>query len=478
MKKILVIFFVANSLLFSLVTLDDDDEEEIEEVTEVVEEASSKEEVQKPAVISPAVISKETKENSEPWYKTIQFSGMIRWRPEVRKNVLFQSGTTENWVAQKAWLTFSKTFKDKSKAVIRLQDVRVWGGQRSSKAATDTGAEQQAVDVREAYVDLKNLLGSPFDLQVGRQRLFYGEQRLLGHLDWANVGRSFDAVRLKYNIPQTNSLHIFGAIVQEGKSLDLNNASANTTESNFGGIYNTFKGLGALHIDTYAFTRINADNTDLESIHTVGTRITNKTLGKKTARSVNYDYALEAALQFGKFNNQNIEAYAAALLAGYTLDLGIKIRFGIEVSAASGDKDPNDNKYQTFNQLYAVPHFIYGIQDLISWQNMASAGPNLKLIFKERMSLTLSYLYFQRIETSDAWYKLPGGTSTNLSAAALGDSKELYHEADVMFIWQAREFLNLHIGYAIAYAGTGIFDSKNVDVRLSHWSYLMTTIQF
>ncbi len=481
MKKILITLFFINSAIFAQPLFLDDKEETTKPVktakpVETKKEASTRVEPRQTATT--ARPAKATKADAEPWYKTIKFSGMIRWRPEVRENVLFRSGSTESWVAQKAWLTFSKTFQDKSTAVIRLQDVRVWGGQASSGAATDTATEQQAVDVREAYINLKDFLGSPIDVQIGRQRIFYGEMRLLGHLDWANVGRSFDAVRFKYDIPQTNSLHVFGSIIEEGNSLDLNNASANTNERSFGGIYNTFKGLGFMHIETYGFARHNADDPRSESIYTVGTRITNRTRGKKPPKGVNFDYALETAYQFGKFNNQNIEAYAGALLAGYTFDAGIKIRLGAEVSVASGDKDANDNKYQTFNQLYAVPHYIYGIQDLISWQNMASAGPSLKFIFVPGMSLTMSYLYFQRLETSDAWYKLPGGTATNLTAAELGSSEELYHEGDILFIWQAREYLNLHLGYAIAYAGKGVADSANTDRMTSHWGYMMTTIKF
>ena len=61
----------------------------------------------------------------EKWYDSVKISGMIRVRPEVKENFNFDDSQRYNFVGQKLWLTAEKEFKDKSKIVITLQNVRV-----------------------------------------------------------------------------------------------------------------------------------------------------------------------------------------------------------------------------------------------------------------------------------------------------------------------------------------------------------------
>ena len=74
------------------------------------------------------------------------------------------------------------------------QDAQVWG--RNSKP--DAPPYEDTFDVRQAYVEIGGVEDSKFGLRVGRQELYFGEQRLIGHLNWTNTARSFDAVRASY----------------------------------------------------------------------------------------------------------------------------------------------------------------------------------------------------------------------------------------------------------------------------------------
>jgi len=40
----------------------------------------------------------------------------------------------------------------------------------------------------------------PVSLKVGRQELSYGEERLVGAFAWNNIGRVFDAVKVRWQI--------------------------------------------------------------------------------------------------------------------------------------------------------------------------------------------------------------------------------------------------------------------------------------
>src|SRR5687767_15798168 len=50
--------------------------------------------------------------------------------------------------------------------------------------------------IRQAYVEFGKAEAPMVSLRVGRQELFFGEQRLVGHLNWTNTARTFDAARV------------------------------------------------------------------------------------------------------------------------------------------------------------------------------------------------------------------------------------------------------------------------------------------
>jgi hypothetical protein len=55
---------------------------------------------------------------------------------------------------------------------------------------------EDTIDMRQAYVEFGKVETPSIVLRVGRQELVFGEQRLIGHLNWTNTARSFDAARL------------------------------------------------------------------------------------------------------------------------------------------------------------------------------------------------------------------------------------------------------------------------------------------
>jgi hypothetical protein len=106
---------------------------------------------------------------------------------------------------------------------VNFQDARVWGGSTpasvgDNRAQTFAGAGNTITPgqgttipaqttLREGWFMLKKL---PLDakLQVGRQILAYGDQRLLGGANWTPNGLSFDGARLMID-RDTYNLHFF-----------------------------------------------------------------------------------------------------------------------------------------------------------------------------------------------------------------------------------------------------------------------------
>ena len=52
--------------------------------------------------------------------------------------------------------------------------------------------------MHQAYLVLGNAKQFPISAKVGRQELSYGDERLVGAFDWNNIGRVFDAAKLRY----------------------------------------------------------------------------------------------------------------------------------------------------------------------------------------------------------------------------------------------------------------------------------------
>ena len=77
---------------------------------------------------------------------------------------------------------------------VQAQDARVEG-----RNGVTTGAPfRDQFDLRLAHVDVGAFEKSRFAVRGGRQELAFGDQRLVGHGNWLNTARSFDAVRAVY----------------------------------------------------------------------------------------------------------------------------------------------------------------------------------------------------------------------------------------------------------------------------------------
>src|SRR6185503_19633481 len=72
---------------------------------------------------------------------------------------------------------------------VQAQDARV-----AKKNGTVAAPFKATIDLRMAYADLGAATGRA-TVRLGRQELVFGEQRLVGHVSWANAARTFDGAR-------------------------------------------------------------------------------------------------------------------------------------------------------------------------------------------------------------------------------------------------------------------------------------------
>ncbi|HSH95134.1 MAG TPA: alginate export family protein, partial [Roseimicrobium sp.] len=74
-------------------------------------------------------------------------------------------------------------------------------GRHSSTTGDDRNPNPESdgpMDLHQAYVTIGNHKEFPLSVKVGRQELSYGDERLVGAFAWNNIGRTFDAAKLRW----------------------------------------------------------------------------------------------------------------------------------------------------------------------------------------------------------------------------------------------------------------------------------------
>lgn len=124
-----------------------------------------------------------------------RFEGKVelRWRFEFRDNADLQPANDfDQFLAQRIRAHLRVQIHPHLSAYVQGQDVWLFG------AESDTIIHNLGTNLHQAYLDWTPGGSEHWELRAGRQELIYGEERLLGAFGWDNVGRSFDAARLRY----------------------------------------------------------------------------------------------------------------------------------------------------------------------------------------------------------------------------------------------------------------------------------------
>ena len=119
--------------------------------------------------------------------------GEFRERAEGLVNSGFVDGRDDLYYLSRFRFNATATGKAMA-ATVQLQDARV-----GNKSVGPTGTPFTAsFDLRQAFVDVngKRVGSTQIGARLGRQEIAFGDQRLVGHANWINSGRTFDAARV------------------------------------------------------------------------------------------------------------------------------------------------------------------------------------------------------------------------------------------------------------------------------------------
>jgi hypothetical protein len=459
----------------------------------------------KSTAVPPVEKKKETKEKSllTFWDDRLIFDIEERMREESRENNRdFNRGIRDN--NDGSWLINRFRIGLGIKPVSWL---RLYGqGQDSREAFSPrpnipgvAGAEgDDEFDLRQAYVLLGDVKKFPLLLTVGRQSISYGDSRLVADSRWNNFGRTFDAIRLRFEKPhywfETFAMRPVQIIRHEFDSSD-------SADNFFGGYFST--DLAPIQMtDFYVYYQhkdgnqpeLNPTNTvdpqgfwngPAARFATIGARV------KSKPDSLNgWDYSAEAAYEVGdayettlSSPRSDLSAFALNLAGGYTAkEIHWKPRLGLEYDFASGDNNPNDANSESFRNLFPSNHDKYGFMDEFSWRNIHDLRFQFNVKPIKKLDLEFDYHAFWLANTHDFWYRSNGlsplrvKTPDGRDVRTIGASNFAGQEIDLTATYELNRFFRVQTGYSHFFAGQYLVDTGTHSD--ANFGYVMTTFSF
>lgn len=389
------------------------------------------------------------------------------------ERIRFRGGYTESWWSVLAEGRSSLAQSDERSAYANSPAVP------GTVKRKGDGPESDTIDLHQAFATLGNLKEFPLALKVGRQELSYGEERLIGAFAWHNIGRVFDAAKLRWQTAWfAADFFTSRVVIPEDQVFNVNN-----DYDWFSGLYATSTNLPHHLLDFYFLARNSSAQAiaaapspqfpqpSARDIYTYGVR-----LKSKPGELGHWDYTLDLIGQFGDFKDLRLgansdrldhEAFAAIVQGGYTFnDAWAKPRLGVEYSFASGDSNPTDGKHETFENLFPTNHKFYGSMDFASLQNLQNVRGIFQLKPHPRLSLAVEGHGFWLADTHDNFYNV-GGAPRGGTDATAGDtyginpgySAFLGTELDVIAGYAVTRYAQLEAGYGHFFHGDYISQS-------------------
>ena len=384
--------------------------------------------------------------------KWLSLSGEFRFRYENRRGLGFAPGRDDAYglartrvnigIKPSDWLQFGFQGQDSRAPAIR-------------EGARNNGVFRDTFDIRQAYVRIGGGGEAPVTATVGRQLLLYGDQRLVGPLDWTNTARTFDAVKLSVKAGPAEIDLFSASVVQNVPGRRINQSAEG---NNLHGMYGSWKELVPKStVDTYVFWQTTPSVLDELQLrgdldrYTGGVRIWSKSIGP-------FDYNAAFARQWGSLGSTDISAWGAYAELGYTLQVPWTPRLYAEYTFGSGDSDPNDRVTGGFSDLFPTAHIWYGYNDLVGWRNVKNIRIGAQFKPTRKLSFRLDYHSFWLAEKSDGLYNVAGRQTVAAPAGGAADAK-IGDEVDMTFAVPLTPIMT--VGGGIGHMFVGPFLQEN-----------------
>ncbi|MCE9563820.1 MAG: alginate export family protein [Planctomycetes bacterium] len=305
-------------------------------------------------------------------------------------------------------------------------------------------------DFLNLFIDLKiaEIADHPVYARVGRQEILLGSQRLVSPLEWANTRRTFQGARIMTTAEKFNfDAFWLQPVLPNAKGID-----SVDTNVNFAGVWGTYKPKKGTAVDLYYLLFDNRAtivqsgiNRAPNTVNTFGSRY----VGDKDNRFL-WDF--EGALQLGQQGTHNLFAGMATAGLGYhPKDVAWNPTFWLYYDYASGDNNPNNGTFTTFNQLFPFGHYYLGWADVVGRQNIHDINASLTLYPAKWMTLWFQAHNFWLASSKDALYGPAGVALRRDPTGAAGNF--VGNELDTIVNFHLNKRTDLLVSYSYLFAG-------------------------
>ena len=396
----------------------------------------------------------------------LRLRGEFRERFEGFSHAGFTPGRDDNYFLSRLRINAVVTPNRLFSATVQLQDARVAQKQVGPTAPPFRGP----LDVRMAYADIGDVQKGFISVRGGRQELAFGEQRLIGHLNWTNTARSFDGVRATIR-RGAYQVDVFGASVVriQDESLDKSGNG-----NRLGGAYGSLPAIvpNAV-VEPYFFWRADrglrtesAATGDLDQ-KTVGARFN----GRLPA---GLDYGVEIAGQRGSLGADSFSAWAGHWQLRESFSGPLNVRLIGEFNYASGDANATDGSRGTFDQLYPTGHDKLGLADQVGWRNIRHARAGFEITPVRGWPVTASHHAWWLANRHDSLYSASGAPIARVPGGA--SSTHVGQEIDLQLTRAVVPQIVVAAGYAHMF--TGPFLKEATPGADYSYPYVMVTYVF
>ncbi|BCS34862.1 hypothetical protein TBR22_A40880 [Luteitalea sp. TBR-22] len=305
--------------------------------------------------------------------------------------------------------------------VAEVQDARAFGYDRTD------GSVRDVLDVRQAWVGVGREQGWA-DLKVGRQKLAFGSERVIGGAEWGNTGRVFDAARLAVHHGGARVDLLAAAVVTNEPESPDHRQQGHTLLGAYGSITTLVP-----HATVEPYVLIRHLPTATGELGSRGSARSD-TLGTRMigALGAAWSYEGEVLVQRGHVASSDLRTWAGlAQVQRRFADARWSPSVLLEANYASGDHDRADGEVGTFDQLYPTNHAIYGVADRVGRRNTRNGRAGLALRPSSAFTLKVEGNAFWLADSHDALYAASGAVAVKaVPGGAI--SSFVGHELDVI----------------------------------------------
>ncbi|MEA1980309.1 MAG: alginate export family protein [candidate division Zixibacteria bacterium] len=404
----------------------------------------------------------------------VEVTGQVRVRGEMeRKSFDANNDHFQDFTMMRSRINIKAKVDNNAYAFVQFQDSRTFGDYTQFGDIQSSGLNDgKNVDMHQAYIEAtiwdndEKYIG----FKGGRFEFNWGSQRLLGSVDWHNVGRSWEGGMLWYKADD------YTFTLATLKALELNDTDYNRDFDIYAGLLN----LKELNLDLLALYELDSDTTALATDIKQLKRWT--FAGYYTREYNQFTFDLDFAYQTGNMPDTrvtpapvpnssefDIAAYMVALEVGYDMDNDYNSTFAFGVDLASGDDDLTDSDYKVFDDLYYTGHKFNGYMDYF-----LHGGPNglMNLYAKAGFDITDGW----RIGGNFHIFRSAEDYISNFDG--ITPTKTIGSEFDLTVTTTRIKGINMKWGASLFMANDDYAGLEGDAKQSGFWIYEQTTINF